>query len=43
MSRGGRDSWKNANSVFVGNIPYTATEEQLEEIFRTVGPVVSFR
>ena len=27
----------------VGNIPYDATEEQLKEIFMTVGPVVSFR
>ncbi|XP_022727931.1 cleavage stimulating factor 64-like [Durio zibethinus] len=29
--------------VFVGNIPYDATEEQLIEICRDVGPVVSFR
>ncbi|XP_038700326.1 cleavage stimulating factor 64 isoform X2 [Tripterygium wilfordii] len=29
--------------VFVGNIPYDATEEQLMEICREVGPVVSFR
>ncbi|GMI83012.1 cleavage stimulating factor 64 [Hibiscus trionum] len=29
--------------VFVGNIPYDATEEQLIEICREVGPVVSFR
>jgi len=27
----------------VGNIPYDATEEQLIEICREVGPVVSFR
>jgi len=33
----------NSRSVFVGNIPYEATEEQIEEIFRQVGPVVSFR
>lgn len=30
-------------SVFVGNIPYDATEEQLIDIFREVGPVVSFQ
>ncbi|KHN00771.1 Cleavage stimulation factor subunit 2 [Glycine soja] len=29
--------------VFVGNIPYDATEEQLIEICQEVGPVVSFR
>ncbi|KAM7279978.1 hypothetical protein ACFE04_007112 [Oxalis oulophora] len=29
--------------VFVGNIPYDATEEQLMDICREVGPVVSFR
>ncbi|QCE08033.1 cleavage stimulating factor 64 [Vigna unguiculata] len=29
--------------VFVGNIPYDATEEQLVEICQEVGPVVSFR
>ncbi|KAL0683176.1 hypothetical protein Bca4012_050024 [Brassica carinata] len=29
--------------VFVGNIPYDATEEQLREICGEVGPVVSFR
>nr|XP_022287668.1 cleavage stimulation factor subunit 2-like [Crassostrea virginica] len=30
-------------SVFVGNIPYETTEEQLREIFSAAGPVVSFR
>ncbi|XP_062510852.1 cleavage stimulation factor subunit 2-like [Corticium candelabrum] len=30
-------------SVFVGNIPYDATEENLQEIFSQVGPVVSLR
>ncbi|XP_064628560.1 cleavage stimulation factor subunit 2-like [Lineus longissimus] len=30
-------------SVFVGNIPYEATEEQLRDIFTQAGPVVSFR
>ncbi|CAK8565020.1 unnamed protein product [Lathyrus sativus] len=29
--------------VFVGNIPYDATEEQLIEICQEVGPVISFR
>ncbi|KAG5621938.1 hypothetical protein H5410_007156 [Solanum commersonii] len=29
--------------VFVGNIPYDATEEQLMQICEEVGPVVSFR
>ncbi|CAN4088097.1 unnamed protein product [Withania somnifera] len=29
--------------VFVGNIPYDATEEQLIQICEEVGPVVSFR
>lgn len=31
------------HSVFVGNIPYEATEEQLKEIFQQAGPVISFR
>ncbi len=39
MSRSSQAS----RSVFVGNIPYSATEEQLEDVFRTVGHVVSFR
>lgn len=29
--------------MFVGNIPYDMTEEQLVDIFKEVGPVVSFR
>lgn len=29
--------------VFVGNIPYDATEDQLTEIFAKVGPVIEFR
>lgn len=29
--------------VFVGNIPYDMTEEQVIEIFKEVGPVVSFK
>jgi len=38
--------FKGANrscSVFVGNIPYDVHEDQLREIFQTVGPVVTFR
>jgi len=38
-----RSSSNNSRSVFVGNIPYEATEESLKEIFSQVGPVVSFR
>ncbi|ORY02712.1 hypothetical protein K493DRAFT_79620 [Basidiobolus meristosporus CBS 931.73] len=34
---------KNPRAVFVGNIPYELTEEQLIDIFKEVGPVVSFR
>ncbi|EKX46396.1 hypothetical protein GUITHDRAFT_70536, partial [Guillardia theta CCMP2712] len=29
--------------VFVGNIPYTASEDQLQEVFETAGPVLAFR
>ncbi|KAK9454076.1 hypothetical protein V1511DRAFT_502657 [Dipodascopsis uninucleata] len=29
--------------VFVGNIPYDQTEEQIMDIFQSVGPVVNFR
>lgn len=32
-----------SNNVFVGNIPYDYTEEQLVEIFKQVGPVKNFR
>lgn len=32
-----------AHSIFVGNIPYGATEEELTQIFSEVGQVVSFR
>jgi len=39
MSVGNRSS----KCVFVGNIPYDATEQQLIDIFQQVGPVVSFR
>lgn len=34
---------ESSRSVFVGNIPYDATEEALIELMRTVGPVVSLR
>ena len=34
---------KSQRSVFVGNIPYEATEEKLKEIFSEVGPVNSFK
>ena len=34
---------KSLRSVFVGNIPYEATEESLKDIFAQVGPVLSFR
>ncbi|XP_055968281.1 cleavage stimulation factor subunit 2 tau variant-like [Sorex fumeus] len=34
---------RSLRSVFVGNIPYEATEEQLKAIFSEVGSVVSFR
>ena len=30
-------------SVLIDNIPYTASEEQLQEIFESVGPVLSLR
>jgi len=34
---------KSLRSVFVGNIPYEATEEKLRDIFSQVGPVLSFK
>lgn len=34
---------RSVRSVFVGNIPYDATEEKLRDIFNTIGPVLSFR
>ncbi|CBY42167.1 unnamed protein product, partial [Oikopleura dioica] len=39
----GGESEKAARSVFVGNIPYEATEEQIRDIFNEVGVVLSFR
>ncbi|KAF4520389.1 hypothetical protein B566_EDAN016675, partial [Ephemera danica] len=34
---------KSLRSVFVGNIPYEATEEKLKDIFSEAGPVLSFK
>lgn len=34
---------KSMRSVFVGNIPYEATEEKLKDIFSEVGQVLSFK
>jgi len=34
---------KSMRSVFVGNIPYEATEEKLKDIFSEVGSVASFK
>ncbi|XP_054165524.1 cleavage stimulation factor subunit 2-like [Oppia nitens] len=34
---------RSLRSVFVGNIPYDATEEKLKDIFSEVGPVISFK
>ncbi|CDH58671.1 cleavage stimulation factor subunit 2-like [Lichtheimia corymbifera JMRC:FSU:9682] len=34
---------RGSRVVFVGNIPFEMTEEQLIDIFKEVGPVVSFR
>ena len=34
---------RSLRSVFVGNIPYDATEEKLKELFSQAGPVLSFR
>jgi len=34
---------KSLRSVFVGNIPYEATEEKLKDIFSEVGQVVTFK
>ena len=36
-------SKRKPNSIFVGNIPYDTTEEELCQIFSQVGPVVSFQ
>ncbi|KYQ94009.1 RNA-binding region RNP-1 domain-containing protein [Tieghemostelium lacteum] len=33
----------NPKCVFVGNIPYDASEKELIEIFSEVGPIISFR
>jgi len=34
---------KSGRSVFVGNIPYEASDEELKDIFGQAGPVLSFR
>ena len=34
---------RGSRVVFVGNIPYDMSEEQLIEVFREVGTVVGFR
>ncbi|CAG8490111.1 7144_t:CDS:2 [Funneliformis caledonium] len=34
---------RGSNVVFVGNIPYELTEDQLTDVFKEVGPVLSFR
>uniref|UniRef100_A0A915J874 RRM domain-containing protein n=1 Tax=Romanomermis culicivorax TaxID=13658 RepID=A0A915J874_ROMCU len=34
---------RSQRSVFVGNIPYEATEDELKQLFSQVGPVVGFR
>jgi cleavage stimulation factor subunit 2 len=36
-------SGRNTRSVFVGNIAFEATEDDMIRIFSTVGPVLSFR
>jgi len=41
--QGGMIMDKSLRSVFVGNIPYEATEEKLKDIFNEVGQVVSFK
>jgi RNA recognition motif-containing protein len=33
----------NSNLVWIGNIPYDASEEDLEQLLSTVGPVASIR
>lgn len=40
---GGQVMDKSLRSVFVGNIPYEATEEKLKDIFSEVGQVVTFK
>lgn len=29
--------------MFVGNLPYDATEQEVQKVFEVAGPVVSFR
>ncbi|GAB6020256.1 Cleavage stimulation factor subunit 2 [Chamberlinius hualienensis] len=40
-NRGGGE--RSMRSVYVGNISYGATEDQLRDIFSEVGPVINFR
>lgn len=39
----GGDQDRNVRSVFVGNISYNASEDQLRGIFEQVGQVLNFR
>lgn len=34
---------RQQRSVFIGNIPYTATEDELKEVFQRAGPIVAFK
>ncbi|PAA52959.1 hypothetical protein BOX15_Mlig006421g1, partial [Macrostomum lignano] len=34
---------RTARSIFVGNIPYEASEDRLKEMFEQAGPVIGFR
>jgi RNA recognition motif-containing protein len=34
---------KQMRSVFIGNIPYNCTDDELKEIFARVGTVVNFK
>jgi RNA recognition motif-containing protein len=39
----GFPAFDSAFSFLVGNIPYELTEDQLTDVFKEVGPVLSFR
>lgn len=32
-----------AKSIYVGNLPWSATEEQVEDLFASFGPVISVK